>query len=324
MKMTKIKSARIIVKRKGDCRGIQCTDCFRVNFCDNEEITTEERMKRQFADATAYIKRHEDKSRKKAANKIKNAFQSDKISIGVDLASGESKTIVQETKDPTPLEIAKMIRDNKYNCNLDFFECSECPLKPQYFHCLKDRKTLIDTYISEHDHVEDKSEMVEPVGNTEKLESVILKKVVCIDNNLCDIMLTVGKEYVVLSEHNGFFYIKENDCNNGDILHKSRFITTEEYAKRVNIQDVEPVIEPIKFDDPVPEYVYKVTSFGIFEYICVQFNECFNKEFGKSISRTFSVLVKQVDGEAKWDSNTENYYSTPEKAFTVFMKARRK
>ena len=64
-KMTKIESARIIVKRKGDCRGIKCLDCFRVNFCDNDEIETKDRLKNQFADAEAYIKRHESKTKKK-------------------------------------------------------------------------------------------------------------------------------------------------------------------------------------------------------------------------------------------------------------------
>ena len=59
MKMTKIESARIIVKRKGDCKGVKCSDCFRVNFCDNDEIEIDDRLKNQFADAEAYIKRHE-------------------------------------------------------------------------------------------------------------------------------------------------------------------------------------------------------------------------------------------------------------------------
>jgi hypothetical protein len=69
MKMTKIESARIIIKQKGICfnrhRGlktISCDDCFngwRRNKCAN--LTDEETL----ALAEAYIKRHESKSKKK-------------------------------------------------------------------------------------------------------------------------------------------------------------------------------------------------------------------------------------------------------------------
>jgi hypothetical protein len=242
MKMTKIESARIIKKGINNipaCRGVKCNDCFN-SYLNNNYNGCSDDGETKVKKAEAYIKRHESKTKKPS---VKTDVR-DMANVVKDVTVKESLKV-----DPTPLEIAKMIRDNEYGCH-KIVLCDKCPIEKipcgnsattkEHFDI---RKKAIDTYISEH-------EKVEPIGNTEKLKSVILKKVVCIDNNLCDIMLTVGKEYVVLGEHNGFFYIKENDCNNGDILHKSRFITTEEYAKRVNIQDVEPVMpEPISIEE---------------------------------------------------------------------------
>lgn len=167
MKMTKIESARIIVKQKGACHGkvektIRCIDCFigMRNGCFIPNLKVLQL-------ATAYIKRHESKTKKSA---VKTDVR-DVENVVKDGTVKESLTV-----DPTPLEIAKMIRDNKYNCNLDFFECSKCPLKPQYFHCLKDRKTLIDTYIS--DHSVDTNKMVEPVM-PEPISIEELRKMIC-------------------------------------------------------------------------------------------------------------------------------------------------
>lgn len=215
---------------------------------------------------------------------------------------GKSKRTVKENLEVAPIQCCKCI---------GFETCKRKERELSILH-------FCDGYVSNESmmyiHTVDPNEKVKPVYVT------------CINNRNTHTPLTIGKKYEVVGEGKGHYTIQD-DIGTLCCMQKDRFDDGKEKASEpVGNTDklVEPVIEPIKFDDPVPEYVYKVTSFGIFEYICVQFNECFNKEFGKSISRTFSVLVKQVDGEAKWDSNTENYYSTPEKAFTVFMKARRK
>lgn len=63
----------------------------------------------------------------KANKKLKDALDTGKMSIGVDLASGESKTITQEVK-PNSLEVAKAIRDNGYQfeCNYEETGCGDC------------------------------------------------------------------------------------------------------------------------------------------------------------------------------------------------------
>ena len=73
MKMTKIESARIVREQEGDCGlDIECEECFNMKKCDKYQtdrncgkITMEQWSAFCLADAEAYIKRHEGKSRKK-------------------------------------------------------------------------------------------------------------------------------------------------------------------------------------------------------------------------------------------------------------------
>ena len=130
MKMTKIESARLIVKNKGKCHDVLCEDCFRLKKC-NKDGSFEEYL----IDAESYIKRHEGKSRKK--DHIRDTTKK-----------------VEEPKPvekPTPLEIAKMIRDNGYKCTglTPQLYCHRCVLaRPE---CVGNRKKLIDDYISAND-----------------------------------------------------------------------------------------------------------------------------------------------------------------------------
>lgn len=64
MKMTKIESARIIAKQKGYCGGVHCKDCFITENCYKVDEKTSDVMQR-FISAESYIKRHEQKSKKK-------------------------------------------------------------------------------------------------------------------------------------------------------------------------------------------------------------------------------------------------------------------
>ena len=74
-----------------------------------------------------------------------------------------------DMSNPTPLDIAKAIRDNGYRCesltkNCFMYSCPfglssepECPKKNRDI-----AKRIIDDYIAQHDHIEDKLEMVDP------------------------------------------------------------------------------------------------------------------------------------------------------------------
>ena len=74
-KMTKIESARIIVEQKGDCSGggyhVYCDDCFTetekcgyVERIDLKTITSKQWCAKRLRLAEAYIKRHEQKTKK--------------------------------------------------------------------------------------------------------------------------------------------------------------------------------------------------------------------------------------------------------------------
>ena len=169
MKMTKIESARIIVKQSNTCSNVSCEDC----FLDLERSCANKKEK-----AASYIKRHESKKKVKVKTDVRDVENVVK-----------DRTVKESLKvDPTPLDIVKNIKAKDYVCRWSSDICKICPIRneiTQQLSCGLNRKTLIDTYISEH-------EKVEPVGNTDK-----------------------------------------------------------------------PVIEPLKFDDPVPEYVYMVTDKAI-------------------------------------------------------------
>ena len=142
--MNKIESARIIVKQRGICYNfnhsetIDCDDCFNGRNRKKCVDFTDEKI---LALAEAYIKRHDQKCKKK--DHIRDATKK-----------------VEEPKpveEPTPLEIAKMIRDNGYSCLGLIKNCPPCPLwgkgdcgtsdKTVEENHIK-RKQLIDDYIS--------------------------------------------------------------------------------------------------------------------------------------------------------------------------------
>ena len=186
--MTKIESARIIVRQEGNCLHpfhLLCKDCFNLGKCniDLDCFGEDQRLK----DATTYIKRHESKSKKKdhirdttkkvestaisyepcvscrnnhglCSTKERTANVENCVSYEpIDIEKNYFKKKVEEPKpaeEPTPLEIAKIIRDNDYSCN--GILCVVCPLYslPKCGSCCstsEDRETrikLIDDYIS--------------------------------------------------------------------------------------------------------------------------------------------------------------------------------
>jgi len=77
--MNKIESAKIIKEKNGDCRGMRCDGCFNEKKCD-EYIgkNTTELAKICLADAEAYIKRHEQKCRRKKPDPYTPDVQPDK------------------------------------------------------------------------------------------------------------------------------------------------------------------------------------------------------------------------------------------------------
>ncbi len=95
--------------------------------------------------------------------------------VGID--NSDVTLVLTAQHEPTPLQIAKMIRDNGYNCNdLTDYTCFQgrCPLSE--LRCgwspnlspnkESERKKLIDDYISEHEPVKDcpvNSEIPQPI-----------------------------------------------------------------------------------------------------------------------------------------------------------------
>lgn len=281
MKMTKIESARIIVEQEGVCydynkKRLKCYECFngfRKKKCST--LSDEETFKL----AEAYIKRHEQKSKKRLIPKYTADVQPD-------TTGSELKKIVMKpaNTDPTPLEIAKIIRDNEYVC-LYVWDCTrQCPIsnsKTGQLDCSINRKQLIDSYISSH-------EKPEPVYVT------------CINNRNTHTPLTIGKKYEVVGEGKGHYAIQD-DIGTLCYMQKDRFDDGKEKASEpVGNTDklVEPVIEPIKFDDPVPEYVYTVTDFGIFQFYVLRFE----REWVKRKDNTESLIEKVYAHEGKKES----------------------
>jgi len=192
--MNKIESARIIAEFNGECIKVLCAECFNREVCTKlYEDGKDAESSHKLALAEAYIKRHEGKSRKKdhirdAKKKVEEPI---KINIWVQslfdidglIKRGESVPASRETakqyyfehidkwytkdlfrmsdfkpvEEPTPLEIAKMIRDNGYSCLGLIKNCPPCPLWGKGGCGTSDkiveenhikRKQLIDNYIS--------------------------------------------------------------------------------------------------------------------------------------------------------------------------------
>jgi hypothetical protein len=270
-KMTKIESAKIIVKQAGSCNipvGVLCSECFNFKKCGNNSALyglakryadAEKYIKRHEKDlAKAYIKRHEAKSRKKKVEETKEEYTAD---IKLDL-TGSKLIKIKMTNKPTPLEIAKMIRDNGYKCvGLDNFMCCECPIYEQ--NCKNEViANLIDNYIAE--------------------------------NTPCK-------------------HLFQDSCMGED---KCDNLNCPAYG-------TEP--QPIKFEDPMPEYVYTITEYGIFRFTALRFES--EKAKGKDGTITKKEKVVAFEGQKEIDGTNEEVtidiescYRTLEEAVKVAEK----
>ena len=150
-KMTKIESARIVEKQEGNCLGISCYICFNEKWCDDKgcyapSFYCPDKLKL----AQAYIKRHEGKSKKRIIPKYTADVQPD-------TTGSELKKIVIKpaNTDPTPLDVAKIIRDKNYLCG-SIDDCDNCPIRASELNssCVENRKEKIDSYISSHEKIE--------------------------------------------------------------------------------------------------------------------------------------------------------------------------
>jgi len=107
-KMTKIESARIVFEQNGDCVDpitIGCDKCFNEKYCSDE---------RAKAEAESYIKRHEQKSRKK---KVKETVKSN--------VKGDEHIV------PKPEPCEHLI--NGDSCGSPFDYCDkDCPANSEY------------------------------------------------------------------------------------------------------------------------------------------------------------------------------------------------
>lgn len=167
MKMTKIAFWRATLincntkAKKPFCGSESCGNCpyEGSHSCllndDNNDIFNKRKEMKKLAEA--YIKRHEQKSKKRIIPKYTADVQPD-------TTGSELKKIVMKpaNPDPTPLEIAKMIRDNGYviNCK-DFSPNLACGSCTTDFcdHILSKEKARasikkIDDYISSHEKIE--------------------------------------------------------------------------------------------------------------------------------------------------------------------------
>jgi hypothetical protein len=179
MKMTKIESARIIVKGNGDCKYLDgCRGCSCEKLCGHRQVAFKDSERLKYA--TAYIKRHESKSKKPAVKTdvrdmknvvkdetVKPVYNDPNYHHTVDPNEKKVESVTTTTPsdgmtinpDPTPLEIAKAIRDNNYYCgDLKWLHCEKCCFYIKgKDDCLCDNgknKKYIDTYISDHEKVE--------------------------------------------------------------------------------------------------------------------------------------------------------------------------
>lgn len=246
MKMTKIESARIIAKQKS-CFDVVCSDCFL-----DVQVSCDDKVNR----AKAYIKRHEQKCKKRL---IPTKYTPD---IQPDMTNAECKRVVTLPKDnPTPLDIAKAIRDNGYRCvGLTEVECKDCPLCD--YNCGSGIKTNVN-----------------------------LRSKQLIDD-----------------------YIKANEpvCEHlvGDLCGNAFENCDKECLANSELKKPEPVIEPIKFDDPVPEYVYWTEDSRIERVASASFYATKERD-------NINAFVKDVVGRTY---NLENCYKTLDDAVAVAKK----
>lgn len=170
MKMTKIAFWRKVKEnceknKIVPCTGIYDSDCPYGTGSKECKMCEGGNGKEALAYAEAYIKRHEQKCKKRLIPKYTADVQPD--TTGSEL----KKIVMKPAKpDPTPLDIAKAIRDNGYNCNVlpNHSSCFDmrCPMSGNggcgYSHnvenvdkeCKDLRKQLIDNYISSHEKPE--------------------------------------------------------------------------------------------------------------------------------------------------------------------------
>lgn len=249
MKMTRIESARIVEKQKGYCIGILCADCFTTREkCGCKELGRLSWDKRKLQLAEAYIKRHEQKCKKRLIPKYTADVQPDKT-------GSELKKIVMKpaNTDPTPLEIAKMIRDNGYviNCK-DFSPNLACGSCTTDFcdHILSKEKARasikkIDDYISSHEKIEPVCEHLvgDLCGNA--FETCDKE---CLANSEI-----LKPEPVTVKAFEGCHALNGNECMN---YMKCGLESCPAYNS-------EPVIEPIKFQLPKIAFVVFADGIGV-------------------------------------------------------------
>jgi|GEM_PF-4467438 len=312
MKMTKIEFWRKVKENGGGCYSIRCNECpysKKGDGCTRPDCKTKKY-------AESYIKRHEQKCKKKdhirdTTKKVESTAVSYEPCVSCrnnhGLCSTKERTanvkncvsydpiIKKKVEEPkpveehTPLEIAKMIRDNGYVC-LYIWNCrKQCPIsnsKTGQSYCSTNRKKLIDDYISANEP--------KPV------------KTVGIDND--DVTLakpTVKENLSVPCEH----LINGDSCGNA----------FEPCDKDCPANSEIP--QPIKFDDPVPDKLYIAYSSFIRCYVVVGgFKKVIDKEMDGSIRETFSIYARPItDGTAEWLTGKE-CYRTLEEAVIVAKK----
>jgi hypothetical protein len=138
MKMTKIESARIIVKQEGDCYGVCCTRCFKFGFCNDKGLTVKQARRRRLADAEAYIKRHEGKSRKKTMNPYTPDVQPD--TTGSKLV--KVKMNINKSKELVNKNYAQIHLHNEQKCKRTVKENLTTETRPNFRKALRDKVSM--------------------------------------------------------------------------------------------------------------------------------------------------------------------------------------
>ena len=223
---------------------------------------------------------------------------------------------VEEPKpveEPTPLEIAKMIRDNGYKCavnlGVETYTCEQCPLDvtkiPQlcgsgFKEDTRDyamRIKLIDDYISAN---EPKPEPIITFGKMTEMETA--KAVVKIDGDC------LAYESTFCSQ----CWMKEK-CSKVLPNKAQRVIDAESYIKanEPTVKENLSVPQPIKFDDPVPEYVYYFNGISTMERIAVASLSAYKRP-DSFVSFAVDVIGRQY--------LLTDCYRTPEEALQVAKK----
>lgn len=288
MKMTKIESARIIVGQKGDCRGINCNHCFCHDKCFKDrwqDLDEEEGEDIAVKYAKAYIKRHESKSKKK--DHITDASKKVEEPKPIKTVGIDNSDVTLAQHEPIPLQIAKMIRDNNYEC-AGIAVCGTCEFKC-WNNAVLVRRQLIDDYISANEPVKDcpaNSEYPQPKTKCHFYDY---------DNDRCKF-----ETYCIDRTHDG-------KCSRR-LSHSAKTKST-----------VDP--QPIKFEDEVPEYVYIVYASVIRCYVVIGgFKKVIDKNLDGSIRETFTIYaVPMTEERGEW-LDAKGCYRTLEEAVIVAKK----